>query len=1029
LDNEADGSTAVILGAKKLSLLMAAASAAALTAAVPAGWTRAGPSEFGLGANGEGQACRAQQRLDSTGGDRVDLYCGEWERASGEIVAWQGAAAEKALSEFAQTCPGAGTALQSPDFTELRQVPCSAGGEGPIRRYGIVARRGDKLVLGTAFPADWAPMVAAARVLSGAARPQAVAQDNSLTPGLREIQSVYPAGAPGISASINQEILRRRAYEQNTSWSFAASERDFSELLRAQERLAPDDAAGSAEILAEIGLNLSGERRFQEAADSFDAAELRARAADAGLLLTKITNYRAIDKLNQRQPADALVLARQANAERDRMFGAPTSRGPGIGAAEARRIEAMAAPGRRRAVAPVLSGMTDQDRAAILSAQADYLAASALTELNQPGADKALNSARDRLASSAVQPSWLVALIYEERSRFETARGNPGGGKAEAQAGLQIIRRDSPGTRAEGHLLMALAEARRAAGDQEGALNDGRTAVALFARHREAPGMPADVAAPHLNALYAKWQATHAAADSNEYFATLALVWDGAAARSAAQLAARLAAGEGGQAVRDYQDAERAYRAALARRQRLSVSPETPQDKITAADTEATAASVKLADAESAVRAASPRYLELLSPAVTAAELQGALLPGEGYVRLVTSNQGGFGALVTRDGVTPYRFDLTTAQAEAAASRLRKSAMLGRSGALPDFDLEDAQVLYAKLFGSAGADLANLANLQIDAGGPLASIPYPALVTAAPSAAVLERIRSDQDYEGVAWLARNHNLAVSLGPAAFVRTRAAGVQAAETPAYAFGNFTPDPAGMARRLATERGLSDRCRAELEAALKRLQPLPETAGEAEASAAVFGPAAQVRLAAAFTDQAVLKDPAVARAGVLVLATHGVLSLSSCLAEPALIASLGPEGDGLIEASDVVDAGVHARLVVMSACDTAGGGGADAARSGFADGGEALSGLARAFIYAGANSVLATHWKVDSTSSSLQTQALLTSAVRSNTPLSAALGAAQKALYDSPETAHPFYWSGFVLIGDGSVRLGASQTTASR
>lgn len=1015
-------------GMKKLSLLCAAAAAATLTAAVPAAWTRAGPTEFGLGENGEGQTCRAQQRLDTSGADRVDVYCGAWERASGEVAAWPAAKADQAMAAFAQLCPGEGTALQSSDFTDLRQVHCSAGGEGPVRRYGIIARRGDKLIVGSAFPADWAPMVAAARVLSGAARPQAAVQDTSLTPGLREIQSVYPAGAPGQSAAVNQEILRRRAYEQNTSWSFAASERDYSELLRAQEKLAPDDAAGSAEILAEIGLNLSGERRFQEAEDAFDAAELRARAANAALLLTKITNYRAIDKLNRRQPADALVLARAANADRDRMFGGVPTRTTGIGAADARRIEAMAAPGRRRAVAPVLTGMTDQDRAAILSAQADYLAASALTELGQPGADKALNSARDRLATSAVQPSWLVALIYEERSRQQAASGNFAGARGEAQAGLQIIRRDSPGTRAEGHLLMALADAKRASGDREGALNDGRAAVVLFARHREAPGMPADVAASHLNALYEKWAASHASADANEYFSTLALVWDGAAARSAAQLAARLAAGEGGQAVRDYQDAERAYRAALARRQRLSVSVETPPEKITAADSEATAASIKLADAENAVRAASPRYLELLSPAVTAQELSGSLAEGEGYLRLVTSNQGGFAALVTKDGVTPYRFDLTTAQAEEAASKLRKSAMLGRNGALPDFDLEDAQGLYDKLIRAAGPAIDTLPNLQIDAGGPLASIPYPSLITRAPDQASLDRIKSDQDYSGVGWFARDHNLAISLGPAAFVRTRAAGVQASG-PAYAFGNFTPDPAGMARRLAAERGLSDRCRAELQAALARLPALPDTAGEAQASAAVFGPAAQVRLAGQFTDQSVLKDPAVARAGVLVLATHGVLSLSSCLAEPALIASLGPDGDGLIEASDVVDAGVHARLVVMSACDTAGGGGSDISRSGFADGGEALSGLARAFIYAGANSVLATHWKVDSASSSLQTQALLTSAVRSNTPLSAALGQAQKALYDSAETAHPFYWSGFVLIGDGSVRLGANQTTASR
>src|SRR5690606_4112825 len=127
-------------------------------------------------------------------------------------------------------------------------------------------------------------------------------------------------------------------------------------------------------------------------------------------------------------------------------------------------------------------------------------------------------------------------------------------------------------------------------------------------------------------------------------------------------------------------------------------------------------------------------------------------------------------------------------------------------------------------------------------------------------------------------------------------------------------------------------------------------------------------------------------------------GVLGLSNCFAEPALLASPGESGDGLIEASELLDLKLQARLVVMSACDTAGGGRLDASRTGFADGGEALSGLARAFIYAGASSVLATHWKIDAATSSLQTQALLTQAVESGAPLSGALADAQKVLYDN-------------------------------
>ena len=111
------------------NLLLAAASAAALTAAAAPAAAQAPSGEFGLGENAEGQACRAQPRLDAAGdSDRVDLYCGQWERASGEVVAWPAASAAQALATFARDCPGAGQLLPGDDFTELRQVACARDG-------------------------------------------------------------------------------------------------------------------------------------------------------------------------------------------------------------------------------------------------------------------------------------------------------------------------------------------------------------------------------------------------------------------------------------------------------------------------------------------------------------------------------------------------------------------------------------------------------------------------------------------------------------------------------------------------------------------------------------------------------------------------------------------------------------------------------------------------------------------------------------------------------------------------------------
>ena len=77
----------------------------------------------------------------------------------------------------------------------------------------------------------------------------------------------------------------------------------------------------------------------------------------------------------------------------------------------------------------------------------------------------------------------------------------------------------------------------------------------------------------------------------------------------------------------------------------------------------------------------------------------------------------------------------------------------------------------------------------------------------------------------------------------------------------------------------------------------------------------------------------------------------------AEPGLILTppgeATPEDDGYLSASEIAGLKLDADWVILSACNTAAGG---------AEGAEALSGLARAFFYAGARSLLVSHWAVE-------------------------------------------------------------------
>src|SRR5262249_48216565 len=112
--------------------------------------------------------------------------------------------------------------------------------------------------------------------------------------------------------------------------------------------------------------------------------------------------------------------------------------------------------------------------------------------------------------------------------------------------------------------------------------------------------------------------------------------------------------------------------------------------------------------------------------------------------------------------------------------------------------------------------------------------------------------------------------------------------------------------------------------------------------------------------------------------------------------------------------------AELVVLSACNTAAGGGRF--------GGEALSGLAEAFFYAGARTLVASHWQVPS----LATVRLMTGLFDHAGPqlsggIAESLRQAQLALASDPATAHPYYWAAFTVIGDGG-RVGDLSAQAS-
>ncbi len=225
----------------------------------------------------------------------------------------------------------------------------------------------------------------------------------------------------------------------------------------------------------------------------------------------------------------------------------------------------------------------------------------------------------------------------------------------------------------------------------------------------------------------------------------------------------------------------------------------------------------------------------------------------------------------------------------------------------------------------------------------------------------------------------------------------------------------------------------------ASLDSLPPLPGTRLEAQAAlSAAPGPASlyetpeQVRwqgnlgLLSWAASPALLRAPELDRFGFLLFATHCVLYPDRpqhsflALTNPGLRApqaSPAPDGDGRIYAPAILGLRLKARMVTLSACDTAQGAYAR---------GEGILGLAAAFMLAGSQAVTATLWGVpDEATADLvgRYHALLLRGA--DPPLAlceaqrAFLRQARAAYQRAPDSAaaryaHPYYWAAFSLLG---------------
>ncbi len=527
---------------------------------------------------------------------------------------------------------------------------------------------------------------------------------------------------------------------------------------------------------------------------------------------------------------------------------------------------------------------------------------------------------------------------------------------------------------------------------------------------------------------------------ANRAFVSAQTAQASVAGQALAAAAARLAVGAGPLAtvLRERQDLEAEALGLGARLAAASVGNNAVSEAaVRALEAELAQTSDQLSALDARIDAEFPEYRALTRPApLRVAELQKLLAPDEALVMTLTgpdatyvwavspTASGWHGVDMGHDTlaavVTGLRRELG-----GAAAEVRGAASLDGEAALPrgrSFDRGAAHTLYRDLFGPLDGIIAGAGHLMVVVDGPLTSLPFGLLVTAPPEGA-------DDDpgaLRATDWLIRRQ--AVTTLPAV------AGLTTLRRPIPPRGGAAPEFVGFGDPLLGYRAAEPDA-PELMAALETegsavitrgvyddiarvadLAPLPNTARELRALARTVGQSHSRLFLGRDATETFVKSTDLSGASVVAFATHGLLTGGlPGLDEPALVFTppSAPTAldDALLTASEAAELHLAADLVILSACDTAGGDGTPGA--------EGLSGLARAFIYAGARAILVSHWPVDDYAASRLTVRMLEGMYGpQHQPRAQALRASMLALMDEPGArfAHPAIWAPFVVVGEG-------------
>ncbi len=850
------------------------------------------------------------------------------------------------------------------------------------------------------------------------------------------------AGDPAAFARVQAGTLDAQralaeAYRRNNAGSYAESSEFFAELAQRGE-----GDVNRAEALVNEALQRSNLGRHGEADSLFARAEGMAGADP--VTARRLRNYRAMHLLNQGMAAAAV-------AQLDRPV-------PPIGLASGVRALIIDRPvaNRLSAESPGASrlrgqdGLTQEDKAQILDGQALHLRGITLRLQDRDGdAGVPLQRALEELVAirggRIGATVWLRAQVHGELAGIAEARGDAAEAERQHRLALALLETGYPGSSALHNAKGRLAGYLARTGQTEPALALFREIVtANSASGDSSPGLRRTLQ-PYFGLLAQRGD--HPAAVADLFTASQVMVRPGVA-QTQAVLARELSGGS--------DEAARLFRQSVdltrdIERGRIELTRIEASQAPTAAGIARAAELRALLDQWQQDQAATqarlgefPRYRVVASGALQIADLQRLLRPGEAYYKMIVVGDEAYAIFITGQNARAFRIGARPAELDRQVDALRRtiSVVENNQQLTYPFDLDLAHGLYQSLFGPIAADIAGVSHLIFEPDGAMLRLPPNLLVMdGAAAAAYRARVAADADsggfdFRGIAWLGRDRDISTAVSARAFRDVRQTPPSRARAEYLGFGQNAPAeghylPAGGRRGPPR---MDPGCTWSLSVWNRPISASElVTAGDALAGGRTGE--AEIVTGADFTDTGITTRGDLNQYRILHFATHGLVipPRPECPARPALLTSFGgQDSDGLLSFGEIFGLRLDADLVILSACDTAGRASAAAtAEAGLSGSGEyALDGLVRAFIGAGGRMVVASHWPVPDDFRA--TERLISGLFQAppGTATAAALRIAQRALMDELDTSHPYYWSGFAVVGDGAapvIRATPEQTAA--